>query len=84
MTSSTPHSPAGASDAEAAEGRVYMVSGEDWDEIVAAANEAGDFESGERIVINMGPQHPSTHGVDRKSTRLNSSHESVSRMPSSA
>ncbi len=65
MTSSTPHAPAGASDAEAAEGRVYMVSGEDWDEIVAAANEAGDFESGERIVINMGPQHPSTHGVLR-------------------
>jgi NADH-quinone oxidoreductase subunit D len=65
MTSSTPHAPAGASDAEAAEGRVYMVSGEDWDEIVAAANEAGNFESGERIVINMGPQHPSTHGVLR-------------------
>jgi NADH-quinone oxidoreductase subunit D len=65
MTSSMPKAPAGASDAEAAEGRVYMVSGEDWDEIVAAANEAGDFESGERIVINMGPQHPSTHGVLR-------------------
>ena len=60
-----PHAAAGASDAEAAEGRVYTVSGEDWDEIVAAANEAGDFESGERIVVNMGPQHPSTHGVLR-------------------
>ena len=63
--SSAPHAPAGASDAEAAEGRVYTVSGEDWDELVAAANEARDFESGERIVINMGPQHPSTHGVLR-------------------
>ncbi len=41
MTSSTPQAPAGASDAEAAEGRVYTVSGEDWDEIVAAANEPG-------------------------------------------
>ena len=61
----TPHAPAGASDDRAAEGRVYTVSGEDWDEIVAAANEAGDFESGEQIVINMGPQHPSTHGVLR-------------------
>ena len=61
----TPHAPAGASDAEAAEGRVYTVSGEDWDEIVASANEARDFQSGERIVINMGPQHPSTHGVLR-------------------
>jgi NADH-quinone oxidoreductase subunit D len=63
--SDVPHAPAGASDAEAAEGRVYTVSGEDWDELVAAANEARDFESGERIVINMGPQHPSTHGVLR-------------------
>ncbi len=63
----TPHAPAGASDADSdvAEGRVYTASGEDWDEIVAAANEARDFESGERIVINMGPQHPSTHGVLR-------------------
>jgi NADH-quinone oxidoreductase subunit D len=65
MSSSTPHAAAGASDAEAAEGRVYTVTGEDWDEIVAAANEARDFESGERIVVNMGPQHPSTHGVLR-------------------
>jgi NADH-quinone oxidoreductase subunit D len=61
----TPHAATGASDAETAEGRVYTVSGEDWDEIVAAANEARDFEGGERIVINMGPQHPSTHGVLR-------------------
>jgi NADH-quinone oxidoreductase subunit D len=65
MTSSTPHAAGGASDAEAAEGRVYTVSGEDWDEIVGAALESEDFESGERIVINMGPQHPSTHGVLR-------------------
>jgi NADH-quinone oxidoreductase subunit D len=61
-----PQAPVGATDAdeEAAEGRVYTVSGEDWDEFVAA-NEAADFESAERIVINMGPQHPSTHGVLR-------------------
>src|SRR5277367_7117015 len=65
MTSGLPHAAAGASDAEAAEGRVYTVSGEDWDELVAAANETTDFESGERIVVNMGPQHPSTHGVLR-------------------
>jgi NADH-quinone oxidoreductase subunit D len=61
----TPHAAAGAGDAEAAEGRVYTVSGEDWDEVVSAAIQSEDFEAGERIVINMGPQHPSTHGVLR-------------------
>jgi NADH-quinone oxidoreductase subunit D len=47
------------------EGRVYNVSGQDWDEIVAAADEVGDQPGAERLVINMGPQHPSTHGVLR-------------------
>ena len=61
----TPHAAAGAGDAEAAEGRVYTVSGEDWDEVVSAAIQSEDFEAGERIVVNMGPQHPSTHGVLR-------------------
>ena len=41
---------------------VVTLGGQDWDEIVAAAR-AG--EMGERIVVNMGPQHPSTHGVLR-------------------
>ena len=41
------------------EGAVLTVRGQDWDEIVAAAAE------NERIVVNMGPQHPSTHGVLR-------------------
>jgi NADH-quinone oxidoreductase subunit D len=42
-------------------GRVFTVGGGDWDEIVSAVD---PFDS-ERIVVNMGPQHPSTHGVLR-------------------
>jgi NADH-quinone oxidoreductase subunit D len=64
MTQTT-HAATGATDAEAAEGQVYTVSGEDWDEIVAAANEARDFQAGERLGVNMGPRHPSSHGVLR-------------------
>jgi NADH-quinone oxidoreductase subunit D len=51
-------------DAEA-EGRVYNVGGQDWDEVVAAADQAGDQPGDERLIVNMGPQHPSTHGVLR-------------------
>src|SRR3546814_16785974 len=40
---------------------VVMVGGQDWDAVVAAARE----HAGERTVVNMGPQHPSTHGVLR-------------------
>jgi NADH-quinone oxidoreductase subunit D len=50
---------------EAAEGRVYNVGGQDWEEIVAAADEVADRPGEERLVVNMGPQHPSTHGVLR-------------------
>ncbi len=46
------------------EGRVYYVSGEDWDEVVSAAA-ADEKTYDERMVVNMGPQHPSTHGVLR-------------------
>ncbi|MHB8340373.1 MAG: NADH-quinone oxidoreductase subunit D [Mycobacteriales bacterium] len=44
---------------DSTEGRVYTVSGGDWDSL------AGGLAGDERIVVNMGPQHPSTHGVLR-------------------
>jgi len=46
---------------ETTEGRVFTVTGQDWDSVVADIAE----ESDERVVVNMGPQHPSTHGVLR-------------------
>ncbi len=46
---------------ETTEGRVYTVTGGDWDDVAAAAAN----EHPERVVVNMGPQHPSTHGVLR-------------------
>jgi NADH-quinone oxidoreductase subunit D len=51
-----------------AEGRFYTVSGEDWEEFVGAV---ADAEGEERLVVNMGPQHPSTHGVLRLILTLN-------------
>jgi NADH-quinone oxidoreductase subunit D len=45
----------------AAEGRVFTATGGDWTDITEEATSLGE----ERIVVNMGPQHPSTHGVLR-------------------
>ncbi|MDO5494212.1 MAG: NADH-quinone oxidoreductase subunit D [bacterium] len=41
--------------------REYTASGGDWDDIAAEAERISE----ERMVINMGPVHPSTHGVLR-------------------
>ena len=38
---------------------MYTVTGGDWDDLL------DDWRHDERIVVNMGPQHPSTHGVLR-------------------
>ena len=49
-------------DEEAAAGAaVFSSSGGDWDDLVDQATALKE----ERIVVNMGPQHPSTHGVLR-------------------
>jgi NADH-quinone oxidoreductase subunit D len=63
VTTTNPHVTGAATDSDAAEGRIYDVAGEDWDKVVIAGDE--DRIADERIVVNMGPQHPSTHGVLR-------------------
>ena len=51
-----------ASARETTEGKVFTVTGGDWDAVLGGS---GDPIHDERIVVNMGPQHPSTHGVLR-------------------
>lgn len=42
-----------------------MGADQDWDEILARVRERGNESAMQRIVVNLGPQHPSTHGVLR-------------------
>ncbi|MFF0455992.1 NADH dehydrogenase (quinone) subunit D [Nocardia africana] len=51
----------GAATDPVAESPAVTVVGQDWDDV----REALDGAAEERIVVNMGPQHPSTHGVLR-------------------
>lgn len=46
---------------ETTEGKVFTVTGGDWDDVISGRDPLHD----EKIVVNMGPQHPSTHGVLR-------------------
>ena len=50
-----------ATERQTSEGKVFTVTGGDWDTVVGGTDPLHD----ERIVVNMGPQHPSTHGVLR-------------------
>ena len=54
-----PTDPYAAGQRQTTEGTVYTVTGGDWDAIAEAAVDD------QRMVVNMGPQHPSTHGVLR-------------------
>ena len=57
-----------AAERQTTEGRIYTVTGGDWDtftDSLGADARSDDPATDERIIINMGPQHPSTHGVLR-------------------
>ncbi|GAB2614508.1 NADH-quinone oxidoreductase subunit D [Pseudactinotalea suaedae] len=56
-----PRATAGAGAAGTEGVHEFTAVGGDWDAIAADAARLGD----ERVVVNMGPQHPSTHGVLR-------------------
>jgi len=58
---STGADPYAATETETTQGKVYTVTGQDWDSVVTGVAEEHD----DKIVVNMGPQHPSTHGVLR-------------------
>src|SRR3954449_9331648 len=61
MSDHTTSDPYAATGSDTTQGRVYTVTGQDWDSVVTGIAEEHD----DKVVVNMGPQHPSTHGVLR-------------------
>ena len=57
--------PGYATSRETSQGRVFNLLGGDWDQMFS-----GDPLRDERITLNLGPQHPSTHGVLRLVTEI--------------
>ena len=66
-TTSTFRASGPATDELSAGAEQFTVSGGDWDDVVAqiAERDEADRLRNDRIVLNMGPVHPSTHGVLR-------------------
>ena len=60
-THKDPYATSRADEAHGEGAHVFNASGADWDDLVDEATALHE----ERIVVNMGPQHPSTHGVLR-------------------
>ncbi len=58
---SDPYATTGPDADAAGDAPVFNASGGDWNDLVEEASALHE----ERIVVNMGPQHPSTHGVLR-------------------
>lgn len=61
------HATGAALDSLAADAPQFQTNGGDWDEVLAqiAARDEEERMRDDRIVLNMGPVHPSTHGVLR-------------------
>ncbi len=53
----------------------FDVTGGDWDKINEEIRQLGE----ERIIVNMGPQHPSTHGVLRLMIEMDGEHVTEAR-----